>query len=295
MIPIRPFKRENALRYGAYYVSRLLPYPLLREGISAAIRGCVNVQQGAVKETPSTAVQAAVQTLHSVGMAPLGSLLDATQIDEVLAFLATAPVASGSSRSPVTAHSQGVSSAAYDLPTILACPHLLQTMNHPDLLQIAAGFLGCKPTLSGAGLRWSFADAEGNAASDVQRFHRDTEDWKVLRAFIYLTDVSADSGPHQFVLESHTTPGRFRLKPYTDQTIDAQFGRDKVLTVNGPRGTSFVANMLGVHRGMPPTAGPRLLFSFTYTMTPTPIYRYDPVKVPDSHLYDAYTNRLLVC
>ena len=30
-------------------------------------------------------------------------------------------------------------------------------------------------------------------------------------------------------------------------------------------------------------------------MTPTPIYRYDPVKVPDSHLYDAYTNRLLVC
>ena len=27
MIPIRPFKRENALRYGAYYVSRLLPYP----------------------------------------------------------------------------------------------------------------------------------------------------------------------------------------------------------------------------------------------------------------------------
>ena len=53
--------------------------------------------------------------------------------------------------------------------------------------------------------------------------------------------------------------------------------------------------MWGVHRGMPPTAGPRLLFSFTYTMTPTPIYRYDPVKVPDSHLYDAYTNRLLVC
>ena len=75
------------------------------------------------------------------------------------------------------------------------------------------------------------------------------------------------------------------MKPYTDQTIDAQFGRDKVLTVNGPRGTSFVANMWGVHRGMPPTAGPRLLFSFTYTMTPTPIYRYDPVKVPDSHLY----------
>ena len=70
MIPIRPFKRENALRYGAYYVSRLLPYPLLREGISAAIRGCVNVQQGAVKETPSTAVQTAVQNASQRGHGP---------------------------------------------------------------------------------------------------------------------------------------------------------------------------------------------------------------------------------
>lgn len=292
MIPMRPFKRENALRYGLYYASRLLPHPLLRGSVIAAIRGYVNTQHGAEAAAPGSKAQTALQSLHNVGMAPVCSPLDATQIDEVLAFLATAPVASDPARRPVTAHSQGVSSAVYDLPTILACPHLLQAMNHPDLLQIAAGFLGCKPTLSGVGLRWSFAGAD--AASDVQRFHRDTEDWKILRVFIYLTDVFPDSGPHQYVAASHKTPGRFRLTPYSDQHIEARFGRHNILTVSGPRGTAFAADMWGVHRGVPPTVRPRLLFSCTYTMTATPIYRYDPVKVPDSHLYDGYTNRLLI-
>ncbi len=160
------------------------------------------------------------------------------------------------------------------------------------MLEIAAGFLGCKPTISGVGLRWSFP--HGTAASDVQRFHRDTEDWKILRLFVYLTDVSHDSGPHQFVTRSHKTAGRFRQSPYTDPDIDQRFGRDKVATVHGPRGTAFMGDMWGIHRGVPPTERPRLLFNCTYTMTATPIYRYSPVKVADSPLYDSYTNRLLI-
>ena len=46
--------------------------------------------------------------------------------------------------------------------------------------------------------------------------------------------------------------------------------------------------------GVPPAERPRLLFNCTYTMTATPIYEYKPVQVADSHLYDAYTNRLLI-
>ncbi len=120
------------------------------------------------------------------------------------------------------------------------------------------------------------------------------EDWKILRLFIYLTDVAEDSGPHQFIARSHKTAGRFRIKPYSDAYIDRRFGRDNVLTIDGPKGTAFVGDMWGVHRGVPPAQKPRLLFSCTYTMTATPIYRYEPVQVADSHLYDGYTNRLLI-
>jgi hypothetical protein len=292
MIPTLPLTRANALRYGAYYVARLLPHPFLRGRVAAAIRAFVNARNGEGSGAQSTESKGTLKTLRDSGIAPVGGVLSLTQIDEALSYLAAAPVARGSS-DPVTVNTQGVASAEYDLPTILACPHLLSAMNHPGLLQIASGFFGCKPTLSGVGLRWSFPS--GQSASIVQQFHRDTEDWRILRVFVYLTDVNHESGPHQFVQESHKTAGRLRLRPYTDQHVDQQFGRDKVVTITGPKGTSFMADMWGVHRGIRPAERPRLLFNFTYTMTATPIYRYHPVEVPDSHLYDRYTNRLLIC
>lgn len=292
MVPIRPLQRDTWVRYGAYYASRFLPHPMLRSGVVSVMRRVISGRHGTGAVANDPAAQATLKTLLDDGMAPVESPLNAAQIDEILAFLATAPVARPASP-PVNADTKGLASAVYDLPTILACPHLLDAMNHPTVLQVAAGFLGCKPTLSGAGLRWSFP-SEG-PHSDVQEFHRDAEDWKILRLFIYLTDVSDDSGPHQFVRGSHETAGRVRLQPYSDRDIDARFGRDKVATVYGPRGTAFMGNMWGVHRGVPPSRRPRLLFNCTYTMTATPIFRYEPVKLAAGHAHDRYINRLLIC
>ena len=292
MIPVRPFNRDNALRYGAYYAARLLPHPMIRSGVAAAVRTCVTVQQGAMSPSADAETQRAIKALREDGLVELPALVEPSQIDDVLAYLDTVPVAHGASGKPVKAQSQGMASAAYDMPTILHCPHLMAAMNHPRLLDIAARFLGCKPTISGAGLRWSFPSTTG--ASDIQQFHRDMEDWKILRVFVYLTDVVEGCGPHQFVMGSHRTAGRFRLRPYSDEAVDAQFGREKVVTISGPRGTAFMADMWGVHRGVPPTLKPRLLFSATYTMTATSIYQYRPIEVQDGHLYDQYTNRLLI-
>jgi len=292
MIPSRPFDRQNLLRYGAYYASRLLPHPTLRRGVISAIRAFVTALHGAAAAAEGTAAQDALGKLRQSGMATVPGPLDARQIDDVLAYLATVPAAQGSSDGPVTLNSKGVSSAVYDVPTILACPHLLRAINDPGLLQIAAGFLGCKPTISGVGLRWSFPDAKANLI--VQQFHRDMEDWGILRLFIYLTDVTDDSGPHQYVSTSHQSAGRFRLRPYSQEYVERRFGRNSVITVRGARGTAFMGNMWGIHRGVPPAERPRLLFNCTYTMTATPIYEYKPVQVADSHLYDPYTNRLLI-
>lgn len=292
MVPIRPFRRENWLRYAVYYASRLLPHPALRRGVVALLRHRVNAREGAPGPARLAHTPPALKALRDKGLVPVASPFSAAQLDDVLAFLTTALVAGAASSEPVNALSRGVTTAAYDLPTILACPHLLQAMNHPRLLDIAEGFLQCKPTISGAGLRWSFPSPR--AVSGVQRFHRDAEDWRILRLFVYLTDVHDDCGPHQFVEGSHKTAGRLRLRPYSDRDIEQRFGHDKVLTIAGPRGTAFMGDMWGVHRGVPPTGRPRLLFSCTYTMTGTPIYRYAPVRVAQGEAYDPYINRFLI-
>ena len=292
MIPVRPFQRENALRYSVYYAARLLPHPTVRNRVAAAVRFCINTRQGKPEKAGGAPAQAAMAALRDGGLAPVSGPLDTAQLDAIMGYLATAPVAKGASTEPVTAQSLGVRSAAYDLPTILACPSLLGVMNDPEVLAVAAGFLGCKPTISGVGLRWSFACDD--AQSTTQQFHRDMEDWKILRLFVYLTDVYDDCGPHQFVSASHKTRGRLRLRPYSDQDVADRFGSEKVVTIVGPRGTAFMADMWGVHRGVPPSGRPRLLFSCTYTMTPTSIYHYSPVAVAGGHAYDRYTNRLII-
>lgn len=292
MVPIRPFQRENWLRYAVYYASRLLPHPRLRSGVVALMRRWITLRHGPPSAPHLPETPLVLKSLRERGVAHLGKAFSPAQIDDILDFLATAPVARPAMAEPVSASTRGLSSAVYGLATILACPHLLEVMNHPGLLEIAAGFLGCKPTISGVGLRWSFAS--DSPASEVQKFHRDAEDWKILRLFVYLTDVFADCGPHQFVMGSHQTTGRLRLRPYSPDDIERRFGSDQVLTIGGPRGTAFVGDMWGIHRGVPPSGRARLLFSCTYTMTATPIYRYEPVEPTPGRAHDRYINRLLV-
>src|SRR5690606_20401751 len=85
----------------------------------------------------------------------------------------------------------GIRMANYDLKDIIAAPHLLELANRPSLLRLAASYIGCKPTISALGLRWSFPSV--GAAADVQAFHRDLEDWRYLKVLVYLTEVNEEA------------------------------------------------------------------------------------------------------
>ena len=149
--------------------------------------------------------------------------------------------------------------ASYPLATVLHCPHVLALANDPAVLRIATAYLGCKPTLSSVGLRWSFPGT--GEAEDIQCFHRDPDDWRFLKLFVYLTDVDAGSGPHVFVAGSHRTAGRLRERLYTTEEIERRHGRESVRAIAGPCGTSFFADTYGIHRGAVPTTRPRLILA----------------------------------
>ncbi len=159
-------------------------------------------------------------------------------------------------------------------------------------IRIVTAYLGCKPTLSSIGLRWSFP-SEGKAEA-TQRFHRDPDDWRFLKLFIYLTDVDAESGPHVYVAGSHRTAGSLFERLYTTEEVERRHGRESVWTIAGPRGMSFLADTYGIHRGAVPTSRPRLILQLQYSLLPVFAFLYRPVPVAPNPGLDRYVNRLLV-
>jgi hypothetical protein len=128
----------------------------------------------------------------------------------------------------------------------------------------------------------------------VQCFHRDPDDWRFFKLFVYLTDVDDHSGPHEFIAGSHRSSGRIFSKPYTEEEVERVYGQKRIIKIVGPKGTTFVADTWGVHRGQVPTTQPRLLLQVQYSILPILKYNYRPVPIPNAELFDRYTNRLLV-
>src|SRR5262249_26430433 len=151
-------------------------------------------------------------------------------------------------------------------------------------------YLGGKPTRASMGVRWSFPQA--HRQSRVQEYHRDVDDWRFLKLFIYLTDVDDTGGPHAYVRGSHKTAFSLKSQAYAQDDIERRYGARAVTRVLGPRGTSFMADPVGIHCGLSPTEQPRLILQVQYSLLPIYAFLYDPAERPEVDL-DAYSYRLL--
>jgi hypothetical protein len=186
-----------------------------------------------------------------------------------------------------------IATADYPLQTVLSCPAIVDLINAPAVLNLAGAYLGCSPTLSSVGLRWSFPTANA-PRRDVQRFHRDPDDWRFLKLFVYLTDVDQESGPHVYVRGSHRATGGIRARAYDDRTVERRYGSASITPVTGKAGTAFMADTSGIHMGMPPRGRPRLMLAAQYSLLPIFAFRYTPVQLEPAPSVDRYVNRLLI-
>ena len=191
---------------------------------------------------------------------------------------------------PTGAAAAHTAMAFYPLATLLRSQDVLGLITSAPVLRLAAAYLGCTPTLSGLSAYWSYPVAA--PALYTQRFHRDLDDWRFIKLFLYLTDVDHGAGPHAYVRQSHLRAARLRTRPYSRQAVD-RYGRDKVVTVLGPRGTAFMADTYGIHLGTVPTQRPRLLLQAQYSLLPVFAFDYAPVVAATTDL-DTYVTRLLI-
>lgn len=144
--------------------------------------------------------------------------------------------------------------------------HLDQT-----ILEIVAGFLGKRAIHIATNLTWSFAgdfdDSTRNYFS--QKFHTDTDDWRFLKFFWYLTDVDLLSGPHLVVSGTHRGKLLSHQKSagrYSDEIIFSSYKNSPIVSISGKAGTGFVEDTTAYHKGQPPEKRDRLMLCIQFAI-----------------------------
>jgi len=246
----------------------------------------------AIADQPTAAAQATAAELSLNGIVELGSLIDPAAAAEMLAHFRPLPVY------PVHAEDQAdgppgdlgtarrdAHYGCYGFGDIVGCPHLLELANDRRLLQIVEAYLGCPPTLYSLNAWWSFVQS-GTTARYSQSLHRDNEDLRFVTLFMYLTPVDEKTGPHRYIRHSHDKGVLTRVltdsgwePSATARLIDPLFrggssyeigsAAERVLghlaTVwTGPPGAAILADTYGLHMGIPPLDGERLMIWARY-------------------------------
>ncbi len=289
---LRPGEGFQAWRALFYYAQRMITAPPARRAVCALIAAVVRARRGGGRDRPTGADHARIMTdLKRDGLARLPPLASDAAIAAMRAYFSAQPVLDASGRESAVEDLPDASTAAYGLKRVLACPGLLEMLNAPCVLRIASDYLGCQPTLSSVGVRWSFPTA--GPIARTQTFHRDLDDWRFLKLFVYLTDVDEGSGPHCYVRTSQASAFGWTAKAYSQAELEHRFGADKLTVIVGRRGTTFIADTLGVHRGVSPAERPRLILQAQYSLLPVFAFLYAPEDGigPEGA---AYCNRLML-
>jgi hypothetical protein len=164
-------------------------------------------------------------------------------------------------------------------------------MIDPYMADISASYFQCRPYLTRVtGIFTRARDpkvfTDTHAFASAQAWHFDYSDFKFLKFFIYLTDVTPENGPHTFAAATHderlvfpTSPDDFYkngFRRYTNGEIDGRIkdewvnkniDRKRIIEFAAPKGTLIIENTSGLHKGGNCVTGSREVLVYDYAIS----------------------------
>ena len=235
--------------------------------------------------------RATLKALRRTGYSAVENVFSAAEIDEIHHFFQNVP---GHISGGVPAHDGLIKDVPADAgfihfhaPTACACPPIYRLLHDERLISLASAYLGAPATIGLCTAWWSYPAPGG--AEGMQMFHHDRGDFRSCNLFVYLTDVTEGTGPHAFVERTHEMEilapllaQRFgadsdslqRVRQWmeqhrkTDNEVLGLFPDGEVKSFVGPKGTSFLEDTRGLHKGTRPTTGPRFAFEIFFSVLP---------------------------
>ena len=219
-------------------------------------------------------IRAIAKTLRREGYAVLDRRLPADMCEEMRAHAERVPAI------PTPAAEDG-KDAVYDPDApratrywlretdVVACPAVQRLLADDTFLTLAEAYLRASATLDLVAMWWLTPYAAGVESESALMYHADMDRPVFVKFFVYLTDVTADTGPHCYV------PGSHRSKPaalrrdgrFEDAEVAAAYGRDPTVQLTGPAGTVIMGDTSAFHKGLPLRTGDRLMFQLEFSLT----------------------------
>lgn len=138
-----------------------------------------------------------------------------------------------------------------DMIDVVTAPHLfeLALATYP----VARAYFEEEPRLYSMNAFWT-QPSDGPQYQDTHSWHRDLDDRKQLVLFLYGTDVFDEAaGAHRYQRGTHQVPDDQLGRHFSDPRPET------VATVVGAAGTMFFVDTSGLHMGLRPYRGTRLL------------------------------------
>ena len=114
-----------------------------------------------------------------------------------------------------------------------------------------------------------------------QRWHRDPEDHRKIRTFLYFNQVDSDNGAMEYLVGSHVGGPYEHVFPWADPLgipyppdgeVERQIPASQNVVLKGPPGTLIFCDTAGFHRGGTAKTRPRILATAAY-VTPASLHR----------------------
>lgn len=159
-------------------------------------------------------------------------------------------------RNPET-HKSYILNLLGDRPTLDPNDIYVRFALQEPILQIANAYFGMYTRLRFYNVWHTFATPL--PPRDSQLWHRDPEDYYIVKVFVYLTDVDDGSGPITYATGSHLKvglqqePGYARKKGDAKRSDDVQMAQtvppERWIKGTGSKGTIVLADTRGFHKG----------------------------------------------
>ena len=145
-----------------------------------------------------------------------------------------------------------------DITKLFEEKKIFDLANKSSLLDFSERYFNKKSYLNAVQI-WEDTFVHDTNPSDTQIFHRDGDNFFLLKCFLYLNDVNFKNGPFEYLKSSHIINDEYSK----DELIFRE--HNSLVTAVGSAGDLVIADTNGYHRGRKLIEGKRYLIMFMFT------------------------------